>query len=434
MADTVAPTGTMAGGAAAPPAAARPSGAAAAGTGSSGSRRRNEPIPVPPRLSKVPRYWYVYVLVVGWFYLIHQLGIMPYVLAYYALYPLVAPVGDWSFGIRIFFRLLRGPFDGYYWSHNLVCMGVLLSRVLFLFPIETLLWYLDRVLFPGYRKQPVEQPLLLLGQPRSGTTKLEEILSEDDEHLVSLRLIEMRFPYLTVQYLLDGLVWLDRHVLFGLLRRIFFDTLHLNHPYDHKGPRHEMRRLQYELHDEDDIIFLFHQMHHFQLCGILPDPDFVRHLLRFSALPQYKRRRVMQFHRECVQKVLYRRGQGKTYFAKWVACWNGMLNEARVVYPDAQYIVIVRDPALSLPSWFKLQSLLSIDMSGEDIMARPHLRQVFKEENIAWFKAEIEFCRTTPPRTLYLLSSEEFYNDIPGSMRKVGPLGERGLGRWFDGR
>jgi hypothetical protein len=373
----------------------------------------------PPRLSTLPRYWWVYPQTAAWFYLLHWTGLLPYALVFYAVYPFFSPVGDWSFGTRVLLRVLRGRFEGYHWSHNLVALAVLLLRVLFMFPVEVCLWYLDRLLFPGYRQVRVERPLFLLGQPRSGTTKLEEILSEDGEHLVALRLIEMRLPYLTVQYALDGLVWLDRHVLQGLLTLVFVQWLHWNCPYDHKGPRHDMRRLQYELHDEDDILFLFHQMHHFQLCGILPDPAFVRHLLRFDTLAQHKRRRLLEFHRECVQKVLYRRGQGKTYFAKWVAAWNGMLNEARVVYPDGQFIVIVRDPALSLPSWFKLQGLLSIDMSGEDIMARPHLRQVFKEENIVWFHREIEFCRTTTPGSLYVLHSEEFYNDIPATMRKV---------------
>ena len=358
----------------------------------------------------------------AWIYVLWRYQLLPYALAFYGIYPLFAPVGDWSFGVKVALRLLRGPFEGYYWSHNLVAMAVLLLRVLFLFPVETLLWYLDRLLFPGYLRQPVERPLFLLGQPRSGTTRLEEILSEDGEHFVALRLIEMRMPYLTVQYVFDAAVWLDKHVLRGALKWIVFDVLHWNCPYDHKGPRHDMRRLQYELHDEDDIIFLFHQMHHFQLCGILPDPDFVRHFLRFQDLAPYKRRRVMNFHRQCVQKVLYRRGQGKTYFAKWVAGWNGQLDEARVVYPDAQFIVIVRDPLLTVPSWFKLQSLLSIDMSGEDIMARPHLRKVFKEENIKWFHKEIEFCRTVPDHLCVLLHADEVYNDIPTTMRKVtGP-------------
>ena len=355
----------------------------------------------------------------AWAYTAYVLGIWPYVLAYYAVYPLIAPFGDWPFGVRVVLRVLRGRFEGYHWSHNLVLLAVLLLRVFFLFPLETPLWYLDRLLFPGYRSQPVERPLFLLGQPRSGTTKLEEILSEDDEHLVALRLIEMRMPYLTVQYLLDFCAWLDRRVLCGVLELVFFKWLHWNHPYDHQGKRHDMRRLQYELHDEDDILFLFHQMHHFQLCGIMPDPDMLRHLLRFDELSAHRKRSMLRFHKECVQKVLYRRGKGKTYFVKWVAAWNGLLNEARVVYPDAQYIVIVRDPALTLPSWFKLQSLLSIDMSGEDIMARPHLVQVFKEENIKWFQREIEFCRTTTPGSLYVLHSEEFYNDIPNTMRKV---------------
>lgn len=142
--------------------------------------------------------------------------------------------------------------------------GVIMSRAVILWPIETLLWHLDDILFPAHRNQPVEKPLFLLGQPRSGTTKLEEILSEDEDNLVALTLFEMRYPYLTIQYLFDGISWVDKNLLGGYAKKIAFDHFKLNHKWAYEGERHDMRRLRYDDHDEDDIIFLFHQLHHFQ--------------------------------------------------------------------------------------------------------------------------------------------------------------------------
>ena len=367
----------------------------------------------------VPKHLVLYAVFAYMFYSVHQRGWLPVLLGAYCALPFVSPFGDWGVAWRIFKRLLRGPFPGYHWSYNLTSLALLLAKALLIYPIETVLWHADNVLFPGYHAQPVTKPLFLLGQPRSGTTRFEEILTEDRESLVALSLFEMRYPYLTVQYAFDGLGWLDRNVFRGGLRYVAFDLLNLNKPFGGKGARHQMRRLQYELTDEDDILFLFHQMHHFQLVAVAPDEEFVRFFYHFDHLPEASQRRALEFHRQCVQKVLYRRGRGRSYFAKWVAGWNGQLDRARKMYPDAQYIVIVRDPAESLPSWFKLQGLLSQDLTGEDIMDRPHLHNVFKEENIKWFHNEIEFCKAIAPNNITVLDSDQFYRDIQGDVRKV---------------
>ena len=94
------------------------------------------------------------------------------------------------------------------------------------------------------------------------------------------------------------------------------------------------------------------------------------------------------------------------------------------------YIVIVRDPCESLPSWFKLQGLLAQDLTGEDIMDRPHLHHVFKEENVIWFHNEIDFCKSIAPENITVLDSDQFYRDIQGDVRKVR-CGRVGVaGRW----
>jgi hypothetical protein len=380
--------------------------------------------PLVRRSGAVPKHLALYALLGYVFYSVHQRGWLPLVAAGYCLLPFVSPFGDTTVMLRLVWRLLRGPFPGYHWSFNLTSLALLLTKTLLVYPIETALWHADNVLFPGYRAQPVTKPLFLLGQPRSGTTRFEEILSEDKESLMALTLFEMRYPYLTVQYAFDGLAWLDRTLLRGALRHVAFDVLHLNKPFGGKGARAQMRRLQYELSDEDDIVFLFHQLHHFQLIGAAPDDEFIRLFYHFDHLPEASQRRALSFHRQCVQKALYRRGHGRTYFAKWVAGWNGQLDAARSLYPDAQYIVIVRDPAESVPSWLKLQGLLAADLTGENMMDRPHLHHAFKEENIAWFHNEIRFCRSIASQNITILDSDQFYRDIQGDVRKV-----RGHGR-----
>src|SRR5664279_1611006 len=58
-------------------------------------------------------------------------------------------------------------------------------------PIFTAItWFfflLDDLLFPGYKQQPIEKPLFILGNFRSGSTFLHRLLSRDMEMFTSLR-------------------------------------------------------------------------------------------------------------------------------------------------------------------------------------------------------------------------------------------------------
>ncbi len=53
---------------------------------------------------------------------------------------------------------------------------------------------LDHVIYPGFRKQPIERPVYVIGSPRSGTTFLHSLLALDHEPFTSLKLYETLPP------------------------------------------------------------------------------------------------------------------------------------------------------------------------------------------------------------------------------------------------
>ena len=55
-------------------------------------------------------------------------------------------------------------------------------------------FFLDDILFPGHKTQPVEKPLFILGNLRSGSTFLHRLLSRDSETFTSLTIWDI---YLT---------------------------------------------------------------------------------------------------------------------------------------------------------------------------------------------------------------------------------------------
>jgi len=336
---------------------------------------------------------------------------------FYAVTWTLSPFGDWREVQLSLKSALTQPHKDVPLLHNTVGFFYLFWKLFYCIPVETILWYLDDILFPEYQQTEIKEPLFLLGQPRSGTTMFETLLSEDDERHCSLMLYEMRYPYLTVQYAVDWVSYLDKKLLGGRGYQ-FVLAIGLLSILDETGERKEMRRLRYDLPDEDDLVFFCHTFCHFMFSGFYPTKEMVRFNHRFSDLPKETRLRYMDFHRKAIQKVLYRRGHGRRYLAKWVAGWNGQLDEAKALYPDAKYVVIVRDPKESLRSWMKLQGLLSYQLTGNNIMRNhPDVRETIIQENIRWYHNEVEFCQTTSRKNLLVLRYTDIVQDIPEQVK-----------------
>ena len=64
---------------------------------------------------------------------------------------------------------------------------------------------LDHVLYPGFRKVPIERPVFILGNPRSGTTFIHRFLL-NTEQLCAFELWEMLFPAISARKMLGGMI------------------------------------------------------------------------------------------------------------------------------------------------------------------------------------------------------------------------------------
>ena len=72
--------------------------------------------------------------------------------------------------------------------------------------ISALTMGMDRVFFPGYRKQPIDRPIFIVGNPRSGTTFLHRLLLGAGGDLAAFELWEMLFPAMTARKLLGRVI------------------------------------------------------------------------------------------------------------------------------------------------------------------------------------------------------------------------------------
>lgn len=304
------------------------------------------------------------------------------------------------FNVRLFLKALRlslfeQPFRLRRWAY------VLFFSVLFLtfLTVVALGRLVDRILFPGYRRQPVRQPVFIIAPPRSGTTLTQNLLSLDAERFVHLKMYQTIFPAVCFQRLFDAIAWLDGRLgrpaerLLGVFEKRWFGG------WDDK---HKMRLNQPE---EDDALFLYA----FASEAIYMLFPFIRELREAGfpdALPPDDRGRLMRYYRSCLQRHLYANGPDRTLLSKATqSC--GTLDSLNAEFSDGIFITIIRHPYRSLPSHVSLfvpvWQAHSPGITKDGPVARDYAQLA-----VDWYRHLFEFRKRVDPARYYCID----YRDL----------------------
>jgi hypothetical protein len=246
--------------------------------------------------------------------------------------------------------------------------------------IHWLGYLLDDLLFRGWRRVEVRAPVFVLGVPRSGTTRLHQVLAEDPQ-FTTFRTWECLFaPSVSQRRFWLALARLDGRIgrpfgrLLGLLERRVFAALDDVHAMSLCTP-------------EEDYFALMPILSCFILA--LPFPGF-EHLWRVGRfdrdLPAHERRQILDYYRDCLKRHLYVHGPGRVLLSK-NAAFAGMAQGLANQFPDARFIVCLRDPAETVPS--QLSSIaeglafFGVPADSAPIRARLVEQLAFYYENLA---------------------------------------------------
>ncbi|MCF8044215.1 MAG: sulfotransferase [Desulfarculaceae bacterium] len=216
-----------------------------------------------------------------------------------------------------------------------------------LFVVQTMHWigfFLDEIFFPKYKSVEIRSPVFIVGVPRSGTTFLHRVLAHDTERFATMTLWELILaPSVTerkfwlVLARLDGwmgaplagiIKWVEGHAFKS------FDSIH-----------------RISLSDPEEDYFLLVPVYACMIL-VLPFPFFeeLGYLAFFDdAANEKDKDRIMTFYRSCLQRHLYVRGTGKTFFSKNVA-FSPMIGSLVRHFPDCRIIGTVRNPMDAVPS------------------------------------------------------------------------------------
>lgn len=247
---------------------------------------------------------------------------------------------------RLFWRSFFPAADSAYRHFSLQRLIVMLlfwPVFISLLLINRLCLWLDTLLFPAFHDIEVQQPVFVVGIPRSGTTFLHRLLAGNSQRFTTTALWELIFApsilqrhfWLSVAALdrklgapcASLLHWLERKLLGGL------DGVHQTGLLD----------------PEEDYLALAPWFGCFLLILPFGDSAFWRLAYMDRDASAVEKRRLTGIYRGLVQRHLYVHGSNKTFLSKnpsftpWLHCLSDE-------FPDARFIACIRTPQEAVPS------------------------------------------------------------------------------------
>jgi len=271
---------------------------------------------------------------------------------------------------------------------------------------------LDDLIFPGYKQQPVEKPLFILGNFRSGSTFLHRLLSRDSTMFTSMRTWDIfLMPSITQRKMFWGLAKIDK--LFGspLVKRLkSFDQRSLGQVRIHK----------ISLFDpEEDENVLLHAWSTFFVSFLFPFLDDLPPYQFFDdALPADEKKRIMGFYRDCIKRHLYAtRSHGTRHFTSKSPASSAKIESLLEFFPDARILYLARNPLDMLPSTISWLSY------AWHVFSEPDEKYLYRDQVLAltkyWYDHPLKVMDQNPSPEKIILNYDDLIRWPDQTIRSI---------------
>jgi hypothetical protein len=256
----------------------------------------------------------------------------------------------------------------------------------------------DEIFFPGYRKQPIEKPLFIVSNFRSGSTFVQRTLARDKSTFTGLRTGDIYLmPSITQRRIVGLLARFDAligHASEKALRRL--DALSLG----------KLKIHSFSLFDpEEDEHLLFYVWSTFFSGFVFPYLDELPPYQYFDTeIPRAERQRIMAFYQRCIKRHLFATG-GQHYIAK-NPMFSARIESILETFPDARILYLVRNPLEMLPSTISLFSYMW-RLFSDPRQKYPHCNEILAWTKY-WYDHPLEVIDRTPPEQCMIVN----YGDL----------------------
>ena len=287
---------------------------------------------------------------------------------------------------------------------------VLLVAVPIVSSFHAICFLLDRLVYPDLRKIEVKAPIFMVGHARSGTTLTHRLLSQDGGRFSSFLLYELYFPSLIQKKLIRWVARVDAERWRGLLAgqlRAWEDWRY--------GPSRHMHEMGLTQPEEDDIVLYWSMAAGFWITKMpyMGDLDFYY----MNDWPARKRRRYNDFYRECIKRQLHLNGPEKIHLSK-NPMYSGRVASLHEAFPDARFIVNVRDPNETIPSLLKLVRA-GWKQLGWDPERQKRCLAILAGQSWHTYKHPIEFLDANPNIKSAIVDYRDLTSDPAATIEKL---------------
>jgi hypothetical protein len=269
---------------------------------------------------------------------------------------------------------------------------------------------LDELFFPGYREVKVTRPVFIAGIPRSGTTFWQRTLALNERSFTTMRAWEaLLAPSITYRKMMRCMARCD-HALGSPLKRLsqwLIDRI--------AGDFQDVHEVGVGM-PEEDYLTLLPAGGCFLMALAFPFEPRLWELGKFHRLSTEEQDKWLNFYKGNLQKQLYGKDEAIFLLSK-NAAFSSWLTRFPDYFPDARYILCIRDPYSALSSQLSSlrsgRQLFAVDSSGEITSER------FKELYAGYYRQLAGWVQSLPPESLAIVDMEDLKKSNVHCVRRV---------------
>jgi hypothetical protein len=265
---------------------------------------------------------------------------------------------------------------------------------------------LDEVLYPEYREQPIEKPVFVFANPRSGTTLAHRLISMDDEVFTTVKLYQTIFPSVTATKTFKKLIELADSKVGAPLRTAY---AFFNAPLENRWEGvHDISLDQ----AEEDVCTLLWNFSSPASALLFPFVEDMPSQTWIDRRTPEERKEFLDAYENVIKRHVYE-ADGKRFLNKNVF-FSTRVRSVYEKFPDAVFVYLVRDPRECLPSFLNMfyrawkAHSPGIDPTGEEI-------QALKRLGYEYYRYALE-CRKDIPEDQFITIR---YEDLVANPKKT---------------
>jgi len=266
----------------------------------------------------------------------------------------------------------------------------------------------DDVLYPEWREQPVDRPIFMFANARSGTTLLHRLMALDEERFAPFKLYETIFPAASLNRFFDFVAEHDKtgigRGIVDLLNRTFFGGWKDIHP------------MGLDKHEEDEAIFCL-SLHTTCLGLLYPEIDEIEDLFWFDRLPKATRDEFLDFYEASIKRHLFSTAPEKRLLNKNVF-YTPRVRSIYERFPDAVFIYMIRSPHESIGSYLDMFHR-AWGIHRPDVDKDSRQARALAEMAIRQYRYAIELRKVIPASQFLVITFDEISRDPGKTVRRI---------------